>query len=348
MAGVKSGHFYLNREDLKADCERLLYTGKIRKVKTVSLKKKKGILGTLYANRVAYVYIAPFFILFGVFNLFPMVAGFALSFFRWDGLGPMHFIKLDNYINLFKDVLFWKALKNTLFIGIIAHIPILLGGLVLAYILNSKLVKGQNIFKTIYFMPMVTSSVAISIIFMNLFGYNSGLINYLLSLFGEAPVNWLGGDGSLIKVAVIVMFAWKWIGWNMVIYLAGMQGISNDIYEAAEIDGASHVRIVFNILIPLLKPIILFTLIQSTIGMFNLFTEPFILTNSSWSGGTNNGGLTLMMYLLNKAPQGGNAYGYASAVAYVITIMIVIISIALNKVTAEKDEIPQKRRKGRR
>ena len=316
MAGVKSGHFYLSREDLKADCERLLYTGKIRKVKTVSLKKKKGILGTLYANRVAYVYIAPFFILFGVFNLFPMVAGFALSFFRWDGLGPMHFIKLDNYINLFKDVLFWKALKNTLFIGIIAHIPILLGGLVLAY--------------------------------MNLFGYNYGLINYLLSLFGEAPVNWLGGDGSLIKVAVIVMFAWKWIGWNMVIYLAGMQGISNDIYEAAEIDGASHVRIVFNILIPLLKPIILFTLIQSTIGMFNLFTEPFILTNSSWSGGTNNGGLTLMMYLLNKAPQGGNAYGYASAVAYVITIMIVIISIALNKVTAEKDEIPQKRRKGRR
>lgn len=283
MAGVKSGHFYLSREDLKADCERLLYTGKIRKVKTVSLKKKKGILGTLYANRVAYVYIAPFFILFGVFNLFPMVAGFALSFFRWDGLGPMHFIKLDNYINLFKDVLFWKALKNTLFIGIIAHIPILLGGLVLAYILNSKLVKGQNIFKTIYFMPMVTSSVAISIIFMNLFGYNYGLINYLLSLFGEAPVNWLGGDGSLIKVAVIVMFAWKWIGWNMVIYLAGMQGISNDIYEAAEIDGASHVRIVFNILIPLLKPIILFTLIQSTIGMFNLFTEPFILTNSSWS-----------------------------------------------------------------
>ncbi|MFR3321965.1 MAG: carbohydrate ABC transporter permease [Lachnospiraceae bacterium] len=131
----------------------------------------------------------------------------------------MHFIKLDNYINLFKDVLFWKALKNTLFIGIIAHIPILLGGLVLAYILNSKLVKGQNIFKTIYFMPMVTSSVAISIIFMNLFGYNYGLINYLLSLFGEAPVNWLGGDGSLIKVAVIVMFAWKWIGWNMVSFI---------------------------------------------------------------------------------------------------------------------------------
>lgn len=299
--------------------------------------KKKGFLTTLKKNRVAYVYIAPFYILFSIFGLFPMIAGFFLSFFRWDGMSAMHFLGLTNYINLFKDVLFWRALGNTLFIGIIAHIPILLGGLVLAYILNSKLVKGQNIFKTIYFMPMVTSAVAITIIFQNLFGNNYGLINWVLSLFGEKPINWLGGDGSLIKVAVIVMFAWKWIGWNMVIYLAGMQGISNDIYEAARIDGASNSRIVFSIVIPLLKPIILFTLIQSSIGMFNLFTEPFVLTNSSWTGGVNNGGLTLMMYLLNKAPQGGTAYGYASAVAYVITIMIVIISIILNKVMAEND-----------
>ena len=310
--------------------------------------KKNRFLAALYQYRVAYVYIAPFFILFTIFNLFPMAYGFFLSFFRWDGLSAMHFNGLNNYINLFKDILFWKALKNTLFIGIIAHIPILLGGLVLAYILNSKLVKGQNIFKTIYFMPMVTSSVAITIIFQNLFGYNYGLINWFLSLFGEPPVNWLGGDGSLIKVAVIVMFAWKWVGWNMVIYLAGMQGISNDIYEAAAIDGANHTQIVFRILIPLLKPIILFTLIQSTIGMFNLFTEPFVLTGSSWTGGTNNGGLTLMIYLLNKAPQGGTLYGYASAVAYVITIMIVIISVFLNTVMADKDPMGEGKKKGRR
>ena len=310
--------------------------------------KKNRFLAALYQYRVAYVYIAPFFILFTIFNLFPMAYGFFLSFFRWDGLSAMHFNGLNNYINLFKDILFWKALKNTLFIGIIAHIPILLGGLVLAYILNSKLVKGQNIFKTIYFMPMVTSSVAITIIFQNLFGYNYGLINWFLSLFGEPPVNWLGGDGSLIKVAVIVMFAWKWVGWNMVIYLAGMQGISNDIYEAAAIDGANHPQIVFRILIPLLKPIILFTLIQSTIGMFNLFTEPFVLTGSSWTGGTNNGGLTLMIYLLNKAPQGGTLYGYASAVAYVITIMIVIISVFLNTVMADKDPMGEGKKKGRR
>jgi len=304
--------------------------------------KKKSFLRTLKENRVAYVYIAPFYILFAIFGLFPMIAGFLLSFFRWDGLGAMHFLGITNYISLFRDMLFWKALSNTLLIGIIAHIPILLGGLVLAYILNSKLVKGQNIFKTIYFMPMVTSSVAITIIFQNLFGNNYGLINYFMQIFGEEPINWLGGDGSLIKIAVIVMFAWKWIGWNMVIYLAGMQGINNDVYEAASIDGASNFRIVINIVIPLLKPIILFTLIQSSIGMFNLFTEPFVLTGNSWGGGSNNGGLTLMMYLLNKAPQGGNAYGYASSIAYVITLIVIIISVVLHKVMADNDAAKKK------
>lgn len=142
----------------------------------------------------------------------------------------------------------------------------------------------------------------------------------------------------MIKVAVIVMFAWKWIGWNMVIYLAGMQGISNDIYEAAQIDGANQFQVLFRICIPLLKPIIIFTVIQSTIGMFNLFTEPFILTGQNWQGGVNNGGLTLMTYLLSKAPQGGNLYGYASAVAYIITIMIVLISICVNKGTEDKKD----------
>lgn len=293
----------------------------------------------LYKNRVAYAYIAPFFILFVIFSLFPIISGFALSFFRWDGMSAFHFVNIENYGNLLKDILFWKAVGNTLLIGIVAHIPILLGGLILAYILNNKLVKGQNIFQTIYFMPMVTSSVAVSIIFQQLFSNNYGLINYFLSFFGIGNVNWLGGDGSLIKVAVIVMFSWKWIGWNMVIYLAGMQGVSQDVYDAAKIDGANHSQTILKITIPLLKPIIIFTLIQSTIGMFNLFTEPFILTNSSWTGGINNGGLTLMIYLLNKAPQGGTAYGYASAVAYVITAFIILISVCFNKWSQETEKV---------
>lgn len=301
----------------------------------MSAEKKKSL--------VAYVYIAPFYLLFLIFGLFPMVSGFYISFFRWDGLSPMRFLGIENYINLIKDPLFMKALANTLFIGIIAHIPILGGGLVLAYVLNSKFVKFKNIFKTIYFMPMVTSSVAITIVFQTLFGYNFGFINYFVKLMGGQPINWLQGDGSLIKAAVIVMFSWKWIGWNMVIYLAGMQGISEDIYEAAIIDGAGHTKIFFGITMPLLKPIILFTLIQSSIGMFNLFTEPFILLGGrDYTGGINSGGLSLMMYLLGKAPQGGTAYGYASACAYVITILIIIISVVVNQLMNERESISRR------
>jgi ABC-type sugar transport system permease subunit len=298
----------------------------------LSAEKKKSL--------VAYVYIAPFYLLFLIFGLFPMAAGFYISFFRWDGLSPMRFLGIENYINLIKDPLFTKALANTLFVGIIAHIPILGGGMVLAYVLNSKFVKFKNIFKTIYFMPMVTSSVAITIVFQTLFGYNFGFINYFVKLMGGPPINWLQGDGSLIKAAVIVMFSWKWIGWNMVIYLAGMQGISADIYEAATIDGANHTKIFFRITLPLLKPIILFTLIQSSIGMFNLFTEPFILLGGrDYTGGINSGGLTLMMYLLGKAPQGGTAYGYASACAYVITIFIIIISVVVTQLMSERESL---------
>ena len=282
---------------------------------------------------MAYAYIAPFYILFAIFGLFPIVAGFGLSFLRWDGIGPMHFNGVTNYINLFKDPLFWKALSNTLLIGIIAHIPILLGGLALAYILNSKLVKGENIFKTIYFMPMVTSSVAISIIFQTMFGNNYGVINWFLSLFGGKNINWLGGDGSLIKVAVIVMFAWKWVGWNMVIYLAGMQGISGDIYEAAKIDGASAIQTFFKITVPLLKPTILMTAIMSTNGTLQLFDESMNLTH----GGPGNASITMSHYIYNMSFKGVPNFGYTSAMSFIILIMVAILALVQMKVGDDRE-----------
>jgi cellobiose transport system permease protein len=303
---------------------------------------KNSLLKQIKKNKVAYAYIAPFFILFAIFGLYPILSGLYISFFRWDGVGAMRWKGLENYERILTDPTFIKALGNTFYIGIIAHIPILFGGLVLAYMLNSAKVKGSNLFKTIYFLPMVTSVVAITIVFSMMFGYNFGLLNYFLSMFGIPAINWLGGKGEYIKPAIIIIFAWKWIGWNMVIYLAGMQGISHDIYEAARIDGARSSQTFFRITLPLLKPIILFTLIQSTIGTVNLFTEPFILTNSL-TGGTNNEGYTLMLYLLNKAPKGNNIYGVASAVAYVICIMVVIISLILQSLMKDRDAVARER-----
>jgi cellobiose transport system permease protein len=299
-------------------------------------RSEPSLLREIKKNRVAYAYIAPFFILFAVFGLFPIIAGFYISFFSWDGIDSMLFVGLRNYARLAVDPMFWKALYNTVYIGLFAHVFILLGGLVLAYILNSKMVKLKSVFKTIYFLPMVTSSVVVAIVFQSLFGTNSGLVNYSLQLVGLPKVDWWGGTGSNIKTAIIVMFAWKWIGWNMVIYLAGMQGISAELYEAATIDGARHGQIFRRITIPILKPIILFTVIQSIIGTVNLFTEPFILTNGL-QGGTGNQGLTVMMYLLQKAPQGNNLYGYASAVAYALTAIIVVASFLNMKAFGSDD-----------
>lgn len=305
-------------------------------VQTAKIKNDRSMLWReIKRNRVAYAYISPFFILFIIFGLFPIIAGLYISFFRWDGIGAMKWKGFDNYIRLFTDPTFQKAIANTFTIGIIAHIPILGGGLVLAYLLNGSFVKGKNIFRTVFFLPMVTSAVAVTIVFSSMFGFNFGVLNYFLSGLGIDKIDWLGGTGQHIRTSIIIMFAWKWIGWNMVIYLAGMQGISGDIYEAATIDGARPSQVFFRITMPLLKPIILFTLIQSTIGMMNLFTEPFILTGAK--GGINNMGATVMMYLLDKAPKGNNLYGLASAVAYVICMMVVAISLAFQKTLGSHD-----------
>ena len=307
--------------------------------------KRKIILKEIKRNKVAYVYITPFYVLFAIFGLFPIAAGLYISFFRWDGLSVMRFQGFGNYITLFNDAQFWTALSNTAFIGLISHIPILFGGLVLAYMLNSKIVKGENIFKTFYFLPMVTSAVAIAIVFQNLFGYHFGLINYALGHLGIEPIGWLIGNGENVNTAVIIMFSWRWIGWNMVIYLAGMQGISQDVYEASKIDGANHRQTLFRITIPLLKPVIVFTVIQSVIGTLNLFTEPLVLTGGL-GGGPGNNGMTVMMYLLSRAPQGGTLFGYASTIAWVITIIAVVISVLLMNVTDDNRREARLAKKG--
>jgi len=305
-----------------------------------SLEAKTGgspLWREIKRNKVAYAYISPFFILFGIFGLFPIVSGFVISFFSWDGLSPMKFIWLKNYIEVLTTRLFWTAMYNTVYIGLISHVFILFGGLVLAYILNAKIIKRENVFKTVYFLPMVTSAVAVTIVFKAMFSYNSGIINYAFELLGLPRLNWTGEMGQYIKPAIITMFSWKWIGWNMVIYLAGMQGISLDVYEAATIDGASHRNMFFRITLPLLRPIILFTMIQSTIGMMGLFTEPFVLTNNI-RGGTGNQGMTVMMFLLDKAPYNNNLYGFASATAYVISFVIILISILNINTVGQRDD----------
>lgn len=295
----------------------------------ISFPRKQVTLGhQIRRNWVAYAYISPFYILFAIFGAFPILFSLFLSFQQWNGISPMQWIGLENYIRLFQDPLFWLALWNTVLIGVVAHIPMLSGALILAFIINSSLVRYKDVFRTAYFLPVITSSAAVALIFSTLYGVRFGLINWLLTEIGVQPIDWWGGSGAWIKPAIIIVFIWRWLGWNMVIYLAGLQGIPHDLYEAAAIDGASLPQIFWHITLPLLRPVILFTLVLSTVGAMTIFDEVFLLLPGTMAltGGTSNAGLTLALYLYNHGFHLAH-FGYASAMAYVVTAIIVVISV---------------------
>lgn len=281
-------------------------------------------------NWVAYVYISPFYILFLVFGAFPILFSLFLSFQQWRGNGPMEFIGWQNYARLFQDKLFWIAFWNTGVIWIAVHVPMLSLALVLAFVLNSPLVKFKETFKTLYFTPMITSSVAVALVFNTMYGVRYGLINFFLRSVGLPKIDWWGGSGFWIKPAIILLIMWRWTGWNMVIYLAGLQGIDTELYEAARVDGASYPQVFWHITLPLLRPVIMFTVILSFIGGITIFDEPYLLTMNQVGGqglgGVNNAGLTLAMYVYNQGFVNGHL-GYAASIAYVICAIIVGLSV---------------------
>lgn len=276
---------------------------------------------------IPYLFIAPAVILFSVFMLYPILHSFVLSFQTSTG-GAMEFNGLANYKRLLSDQIFWKAMKNT-FIILIIQVPIMLFlALVLATLLNSAMLKMRGLFRVSFFLPAVTSLVAYSIIF-SIMLMNDGVINQVINALGLKSIPWLS-DPFWAKVSLIIAMTWRWAGYNMVIYLAALQNISDEIYEAASMDGAGKIRQFFSITIPQLKPVILFTAILCTIGTLQLFDEPFVLTK----GGPSDATLTLGMYLY----QTGFRYfdfGYASTIAYVIVVLIAIVSFIQFKVTGD-------------
>ncbi|MBC1290769.1 sugar ABC transporter permease [Listeria booriae] len=272
-----------------------------------------------------YVFILPSVLLFVVFILYPIISSFVLSFQTSNG-GEISFAGLANYERLLHDEIFWKALKNT-FIIFIFQVPIMLFlGLILATVLNNKLLKWKGFFRVGFYLPAVTSLVAYSLLF-SIMLQDSGLINNLLSYIGIGPIPWLS-SASWSKVSIILAMIWRWTGYNMVIYLAALQNIPEDTYEAADMDGAGKIRQFFSITIPQLKPVILFTAILSTIGTLQLFDEPFNLTK----GGPADSTMTLGLYIY----QNGFKYfdfSYASAVAYVVVIIVAVLSFLQFKFT---------------
>jgi lactose/L-arabinose transport system permease protein len=278
-----------------------------------------------------YLFISPFYILFTVFTLYPLLFAFYISFTEWNGIGDAVWLGLNNYLTLFQDDVFLQSLKNGVIIFIM-YVPLLVFlSLVLATVLNTAFVRLKGLFRTVYFIPYVTSLVAVGFTFQMIFGSEYGYINQLMGYFGVRPVDWLGTIWGA-RVALCALVIWRWLGYNMVIMLSGLQNIPADLYEAATIDGAGTAQRFFKITVPMMKPVLLFTFILSTLGTFSLFAEPLILTK----GGPMNTTLTPVMYVYNQSFS-YLKFGYASAMAYVFFIMMFILSLIQMKIFGKED-----------
>ncbi len=282
-----------------------------------------------------YVFLSPFVLLFGVFGVFPLVFSLYLAFQSWEptsGLGAMQFVGLDNVLFALQDEWFWKSLKNTAWLALASGVPQHLVAIPLACFIHASFKRLRNGVVGAYFMPYITSTVAIAILFSSLFSTDFGLINVGLQAIAQVPVlgglvpkdaiDWLG-DPDHIKPAVAVIVFWRYVGFNVVLYLAALQTIPKDIYEAATMDGAGRLQQFFFITLPSLKPMIFFGVTLSVIGGLQLFEEPFILTGGR--GGSDQSGMTTAIYLYRMAFD-FNDFGAASAMSWLLFIGVAALT----------------------
>jgi len=271
-----------------------------------------------------YLFISPWIIGFLVFTAGPILASLFFSFCNYDVVTPPNWIGLQNYKRLFSDPLFWQSLKVTSYFSLIS-VPLgIILSLIIALLLNQN-IKGLTWFRTIYYMPSVISGVAVALLWMWIFNPEFGILNFLLwELFRIHGPAWLMSEEWVVP-ALIIMSFWG-IGGDIVIYLAGLQGIPTELYEAAEIDGANSFNKFLNITIPMMSPVLLFTLIMGIIGSFQVFTQAYVMTR----GGPHYASLFYVLYIYQNAFQ-FFSMGYASALSWILFIIILALTFMIFK-----------------
>ena len=292
--------------------------------------KKKGLNMEQKRNLTGWAFLLPAALLIFVFCFYPMVQALILSFQKGTGsaVQPAGFA---NYARIVKDATFQQCLFNTIFYFLIQVPIMLILALILAQLLNSPDIKGKGIYRTMIFLPCATSLVSYSMIFKSLFA-NDGLVNRVLSTVGIPTVDWFQNAWAARWVIVIAL-VWRWTGYNMVFYLAGLQNIDYSIYEAARIDGASPLQQFIHLTIPLLKPTILLTAIMSTSGTLQLFDESVNLT----AGGPGKATMTLTHYIFNISFVETPKFNYAAALSVFILVVVAVLSAIQMKVGDKRD-----------
>jgi multiple sugar transport system permease protein len=270
-----------------------------------------------------YLFIAPGVILFLVWTVYPLLNMLVMSFFQWNLIKPSVFIGLDNYAKAFSDPIFWQALRNTIMYAVISVPGQLILGLGVALLVNQKL-PFRSFFRTMFYLPVVSSWLVVSLIFMYLYNSQAGLLNYFLKdILHVIPTNqaWLQNPVTAL-VAICVLGIWKGIGWTMVIFLAGLQSVPPTLYESAAIDGATTWKRFWHITLPLIRPTVTFATVMLSIGAFNVFIQVYVMTN----GGPQHSTETLMTYMYSEAFKFLDL-GYGASLSWIFTIGIFVISI---------------------
>ncbi len=280
-----------------------------------------------------YAFLFPFLAIYAVFNLYPMIQGFIISFFKWNITGTKTFIAFDNYIRLFQDPVFWKALTNTLLYVLISTPIFMLGALVLALIVDSKLLMGRTFVRSTFFLPNILAVSITAVIWLNLLQPYTGLLNAGLHAIGiEQEVFWLTSETLVWPSIVLVTFWWN-TGYYMLIYLAGLQEIPTEQYEAAAIDGATGLQRIIRITVPCLKRTHLLVLFLQAIASFKIFGQVFLITN----GGPAGASRTLLQYVYET---GFTTFqiGQASAASFVLLLVILSVSIVQLRIMNRQEE----------
>ena len=280
---------------------------------------------------IAFAFLLPFMVLFIVFRIGPVLAALALSFTSYDVLSPPRWVGVANYVNILFGTeaatrLFWRSIINTLYFTAGQVTFEMLSGLALAILVNSRLLRAKAAWRAFFYTPVVTSLVASSMIWLWLYNSEAGLLNTLLKGIGLTPLKWLGST-TLAMPSIILMAVWQGAGWSMVIYLAGLQGIPESLYEAARIDGANAWQQFRKVTLPLLAPVTLFIVIMSCISDLQVFSQVFVMTE----GGPLNSTLTVTYHMYLNAFR-FMRMGYASAMSFLLFLLILAISILNNRV----------------
>ena len=280
------------------------------------------------ASTAGWVFAGPAVAVIAVFFGIPVLAAFALSLTDFDiyalaDIGNLRFVGLDNYVGLLHNPLFWRALGNTMYfvvVGVPLSIAVSLGA---ALLLHSRLATLKPLFRTTFFAPVVTTVVAVAVIWRYLFHTRYGLVNWGLSQVGIEPVDWLG-DPAWAMPTIIAFAVWKNFGYNMIIFLAGLQSIPEDLYEAARIDGASPLRQFRHVTVPMLGPVLLMVGILTLAGYFQLFAEPYVITQ----GGPLQSTVSVLYLMYDEGFKWWNL-GNASAVAFALFVLMTVFTSGL-------------------